>query len=582
MFDFFKLERVNKKNVNTSYKKNEYLVLFIMGCLLGILCFVLVYGIKVLDFTYDAWLLNEGLDLRQHYVGWCHFRTATWKFPIGLIDSLSEPYSMSVVYTDSIPLFAVLFKIFRNILPVHFQYFGLFGIISFALQGGFSAIILRRFTDEIKMCLIGALFFVLSFPMLQRMFYHTALSAQWLILLAIILWFYYDLKKNLVRNICLFAGFGFLCVSIHSYYMFMCGLVLLLYVIEDFIISRNGQDDTTSKVSKTGKWNGLLSLIAFALGGLFNLYILGAFYGESSVSGGGFGMFNANLNSFINPYEYGKLLPKYALMDEFQYEGSAYLGAGIIFLIVIIVVMAVFTYVKNGGIKKIGSGIKEYFVIHKRRTVIIAGVVISTLIAAFPNFDFSNVKILHIKLPGFMYKILGICRTNGRFIWIAYYLIFISVFYFTCKNYKNDLFKIAIMAAVLLQLMDLSDYAKEKGYYFKDYHEVNSVWEPFESIKLFDEKDKFVFLYNDSDIMMDTGFYGYLNNMSQNIFYYARPIDDVINNNIEGIKNEILAGNVDKKAIYVIRDEDYDEKIANALKDSGAVEYYFDGHTVYR
>lgn len=589
-----------RSSVRATSKKSEYTTLFIMGCLLGILCFVLIYGIKVLDFTYDGWLMNEGLDLKQHYVGWCHYRISPWHFPVGLIDTLSEPFSMSVVYTDSIPLFAVFFKLFRNILPVHFQYFGLFGIICFALQGGFSSIIIRKFTDNIQMCLIGALFFVLSFPMLQRMFYHTALCAQWLILLSIVIWFYYDLRKNILRNILVFAGFGMLCVSIHSYYMFMCGLVLLLFTAEDFISNKgfvksieNSDINPETKNNRginglgNGRYNGIAALIAFVFGGFINLYILGGFFGESSVSGGGFGSFNANLNSLINPYEYGKLLPKYALMDGFQYEGSAYLGAGIIFISVVMIIMAIYNQIKNKSlqiknVKDFGLFIKKSMVLHKRKTIILLGIVFSAFIAVFPNFDLGDVKILHVPLPGFMYKILGICRTNGRFMWIAFYLILISVFYYASKLYRQDLFKIAVMAAVVLQLMDLSDYAKEKGYYFKDNHDINIVWSQFEKVNLFEDADRFVFLYNDSDIMMDTGLYGYLNNLSQNIFYYARPIDDAINENIDRIKTDILDGNIDKSAIYVIRDEDYDENISKALKDSGAVEYYFDGHTVYK
>ena len=62
-----------------------------------------------------------------------------WHFPVGLIDTLSYPTSVSVIYTDSIPLVALIFKLFRNILPLRFQYFGMFGLFSFMLMGGISS-----------------------------------------------------------------------------------------------------------------------------------------------------------------------------------------------------------------------------------------------------------------------------------------------------------------------------------------------------------------------------------------------------------------------------------------------------------
>ena len=181
------------------------MILMAAGCLIGILCFALVYGFDIVRFTYDDWLFFGDMDLKQHYNGFCHFRLSPWRFPIGLIDSLSVPYSMSVVYTDSIPLFAVIFKLFSGVLPVKFQYFGLFGLLCFAMMGMLSPVLIRRFTDSKIVCIAGSLFFILSYPVLHRMFYHTALSAQWIIVLALIVWFYTDITdKNQTKKLCVY------------------------------------------------------------------------------------------------------------------------------------------------------------------------------------------------------------------------------------------------------------------------------------------------------------------------------------------------------------------------------------------
>ena len=91
----------------SSGSRGNRIKLFLIGALLGAVCFTGVYGVRVLDPAYDDWLLAGDMDLRQHYIGFCHFRQSRWQFPIGLIETLSYPMSMSVIYTDSIPLLAV-------------------------------------------------------------------------------------------------------------------------------------------------------------------------------------------------------------------------------------------------------------------------------------------------------------------------------------------------------------------------------------------------------------------------------------------------------------------------------------------
>ena len=65
--------------------------LFLICAVIGALCFIGIYGIRVLDFTNVGWLFDNDHDLRQHFIGWCRYRTDPWHFPIGLIDSLSYP-----------------------------------------------------------------------------------------------------------------------------------------------------------------------------------------------------------------------------------------------------------------------------------------------------------------------------------------------------------------------------------------------------------------------------------------------------------------------------------------------------------
>lgn len=111
----------------------------------------------VLDVTEDSWLHASWLhtswlypsgDLTQHYYGWVSFRNADWTFPLGLFNTLSYPNYASIMFTDSIPLFAIIFKAISFILPETFQYFGIFGLMCYILQGVFAFTLLRKFINS--------------------------------------------------------------------------------------------------------------------------------------------------------------------------------------------------------------------------------------------------------------------------------------------------------------------------------------------------------------------------------------------------------------------------------------------------
>ena len=578
---------------NKRVEKKELTILMIAGCLLGILCFGIVYGLKIVNPLYDGWMFGGDMDLKQHYVGFCHFRTTPWHFPIGLIDTLSVPYSMSVVYTDSIPLFAVVFKIFSNLLPLHFQYFGIFGLISFMLMGMLSPVLIRRFCDNKFLCILGSLFFILSFPILHRMYYHTALSAQWIIVLSLIIWSYIDITdtKNLKKLCIYWALIGFIAVSIHSYFVFMSGIVLAAQIIDGIVRLYIIESDLSSnkKISflKICVQNiyVFIPLVCMGITSFTLLYLLGGFYGKGSVSGLGFGSFNANLSSYFNPLTYGSIFKGFELYGDFEFEGFAYVGAGILLILLAMGVNAIYVRTKKGSNQhpegsSNNNGSNEQDRIAVSTVWVFVGVIIVVLLAScFPCFSIGSIKLIKFPVPKFLEKVFGICRTNARFVWVGMYIIIASALWFVGSNFKKLWIKILFTLAIIIQLFDLSGLiALKHEKYAKDETFV-SVWESLDKeYGLTEGKDEFVFMYGDSDIMMDTAFYAYQHGMSQNSYYYARTIYDEINENIAEWSEKFLAGDISDSVVYVFRDEDYTDEYNKVAKELGANVYRFDGH----
>ena len=540
---------------------NSFKIIFAMGALLGAVCFIGVYGVRVLDFTNVGWLFYGENDLRQHYIAWCHFRSDPWHFPIGLIDSLSYPNSVSVIYSDSIPLFAVIFKLFKNLLPVEFQYFGLFGILSFCLMGGFSSVLLAKFTDNPLFILMGSVFYIISFPVIFRMFMHTALASQWIIIAALVLWVY-DEKIKTDLNRCIYWGvLGFLCVAIHSYFLPMCGMVLLALMIK--------------QIKGAMLFSAIKEFAAFCLAGLFNLYLLGGFYGTASGYGEGLGTFGSNLNTFVNNIGLGRILPTFSMYYDFQYEGMAYLGIGVLLLLVISAV-AMFVFKR----RKITVIQDSYDRLDLWLALLVAA--LSVFFAVMPFVSVGSIKIVHFPYPGFAEKLLGIFRSNGRLIWPAFYVILTAACALTAKIFekKKGLCAAVFAAAIILQIFDMSATLKEKYMYFNFDFPVITMWDDEEASKMCEGKDEFVFLYTDNDITLLTAYYGYLHNMRQNNYYFARDIEESVKVQIEKYYEELDENILREDCVYIIQEDEFLNR-REYYENLDAEFKFIDGHVVF-
>lgn len=262
------------------------------GALLGVLVFLAVYGVRVLDPTSVDWILNSlSPDPIQHYLGWELFRRSPVHLPyIGANYNAVYPFRTSVLFTDSLPLAALFFKLLGGILPTRFQYFGWWGLLCYALQGGLAQAVIARIAgvqptfgrdDKSKAAIaiitspgqtaklwgsvLGAGVLVLFPALTIRMFAHTALAANWLVLLALYLWLRSDELMPTTRRACLiWGGMGLLCAGIHLYYLPMVGLVLVGYAVR-------------RALQKRGPAAAMLPVAAFCVTALAELFLLGAF-----------------------------------------------------------------------------------------------------------------------------------------------------------------------------------------------------------------------------------------------------------------------------------------------------------------
>lgn len=521
-------------------KELNWYVYFILGALLGIILFIALYGVKVLDFTYTDWVMSSG-DLTQHYIGWEYFRDSKWTFPIGMSSNYGYPIGVAITYTDSIPILALFFKLIRGILPTRFQYFGLWGILCFALQGGIAAVILKKYIKNLVIVLLSTIFIIICPPMIRKMFNHTALAAHWIILLSLAVWVYRHKFKSTKSKIITWTSINVLGVLIHPYFIPMTMIVMLGFFIDELIYGKKIKDAIFTFISS------IISIVIV-------FWSIGGFTGESAEAKG-LGEFSMNINSLFNPMGWSSFLKDLQVANIGQYEGFQYLGLGMIILLILSIVILIFKLIFNGNIfgkRKIN---KELFIYKIKRIISPLIVFIILLVISLSNIITFNDNIIYeYKLPDFIESIFNIFRSTGRLFWPITYIIIFSILIIIFKNIKS--FKVVfiiLVSTLFIQVADLSNKFEEISNKFKTNITFNTtiksdfwngVGENFEHIMILpayiSDYSYFSRLATDYNMTLNTG-------------SYARGPYDEIANIASQTVGELKEGKIDDNTVYIIQ-----------------------------
>ena len=373
------------------------------GALLGALVFLILYGVRVLDPTCVDWILNNASpDPAQHYLGWVFYRRSGWHLPyLGANYSAIYPYRTSILYTDSIPLLAVLGKLLGGVLPARFQYLGLWGLFCYAMQGGLAQALIARVggvrpgdTAKNWASVLGAGVLVL-FPALNiRMFAHTALAANWLVLLALWLWLCAEQSENrpTAAKLCLWWGIlGLLCAGIHLYYLPMVGMVLVAACVQ-------------RALEKRGPAAVVLPVASFCGAALAELFVLGAFA--------------ANFAGYSNGYLSGADLANLFVPGlGASWEQEIYAGLGTTIAVVLALVWLLVQHKQAG----------TFFRRHKN--VVIAALVLLVLdaIAAMGNtVTFAGRTLFTVPIPQALMDFWAMFSSCARLAWLAGMLLAVA------------------------------------------------------------------------------------------------------------------------------------------------------------
>ena len=122
---------------------------------------MLIIGVDNISFQSTEWL-HAGNDRTAPQLGWYFFKNDIWRFPLGSNPNYGDELGSSIIFADTIPILALIFKMFRSLIPDNFQYISLWYFICFYLQLFFSFKIIKKFTNSVLYSLIGSFFFLIT------------------------------------------------------------------------------------------------------------------------------------------------------------------------------------------------------------------------------------------------------------------------------------------------------------------------------------------------------------------------------------------------------------------------------------
>jgi len=459
--------------------------------IISIILWCYLLGFNFINPLNSDWLYLG--DFSQVQLGWKFFKNDVWRFPIGSNPNFGMYFDGSIIFSDSIPIFAIFFKVIRIFLPENFQYFSLWVLLCIYLQFFFAFKIIFKFTKNLSYSLIGGLFFIFSTIFLNRSGIHLSLMGQWILLSGIYIETINDKNKNkLLYQILNIA----LATLIHFYFT----IILILFYVFGKIF------DLFKKKIKLK--NIIKETIKLIIPTLTLMYIVGYFtIGLDDGLGWGYGYYNFNLNSFLNPaggnyfesFNWSQFLEQRKYQNG-EHEGFSYLGIiGLLFLLLFFVNFI----------------FKKYLIVFNRYKILTISLLFLVL-ATSNNINFGENNIFLVPVNNLFYALLSSIRASGRLIWPVYYLIFIFGIIYVFRLFENKRPTIIILILFFVQIADihpgLLKYSLGSQYIDRsiDQNLKNSIWsdlsKDFEIIRILEPQNNSVIYQKLSGYLLKENF----------------------------------------------------------------------------
>jgi hypothetical protein len=406
------------------------------------LCVGFVYALVLMGPALNprntGWMIG---DQAMYYTGWELFRQdPQWHWPLTHTDRVGYPVGENVALLDLDPLLAVVFKLFSPLLPEPFQYFGFEAVLVLALQLFFSVRLFRLVLggENPVGAWLCSLFLLFAPPLTFNATFHFAHSNHWLLIAALLVYFQAQQEQpNTIRRFVISAiVLAGVAIATNPYLAFQVLLVL------------------TATVGSL-LWQRRLSLaraavVMAALGATAMLVVFsfGLFISEGrGYSALGYRMFALNLLAPFDPYIYGAILRRllhYFPVETQTYPGCSYLGAGVIFLGILLLILFALRPAKRPRLD--------------RRWWLPLGAccLLLTLMALSTRVMLGSVTLVDVDPRQHLTRFLSPLRMSVYLFLVPYYTILTALVAATFLFFRRRAAYMLLAAVLVVQLVDLA------------------------------------------------------------------------------------------------------------------------------
>lgn len=507
---------------NAPGRVDRVLGLAASGCL-GLLLFALVCGPTVADPSNVGWLYHG--DPLTHWLGWHFFRsTPLFQWPLGLNASYGEGLGSTIVMSDSLPLFAFLFRPFSSLLSPLFQYTGIWIALCFVLQSILAFQILRLFRIPALAALVASAFFALAPPFLLRINGHYALAGQWIVLLSLLLYFsprFRPWSWVLAATIA---------VLVHAYLLAMALALWAVDLLKRLVAKELSALDAARSLAVM-----LVVVIAVAWAA--------GYFAYAPTPEGGFGLYRLNLLSPFNPAGFSRSIPD-LLAGPYTYEGMNFFGIGMLLLIAVAVSLMVF---RPGLIPNTAT---------TWLTLLLCAAL--TMLAASHRVAIGSVELFSVSMPSLASPLTSAFRSSGRFFWPVYYMIMIGTVVVLVRALGPRRGTAVLAFALALQLYDSwPAYARIHASYLAAGPKPSAVLSApiWPEIARRYRKLAVVLPGNQQPGWNVLGYFAAENGLSINTGYFARANDDGLRSRRYALLQTVLRNGYADDTVYVFQND---------------------------
>jgi hypothetical protein len=402
---------------------------YALAAVIGLALYVIVFGPRHLLGTSSYWDMPQP-DQRAYLIGYRYFLQEPWHWPLFSVHKMNIPYRESIAFTDSIPLWALCNKVLAAIVPgwkafTIRGYLGVWYAVVYALQACFGVAIVRRLGHLSHGAVIVTASFFLAVPAFAIRYGHASLSAHFLTLSAFYLYLCCPAGQPAPRRIYRAWVAQLACAMLINPYHTVMSLGLFVVAL---LRSRSWR--------AVAQWLGL-GMLAITVAA----WLVGYLSPSSGAHMPGFELASTNLLSMVVPvrsFFFGDA-PVIAnvLATEFQYEGWAFLGLGLLVLLVWSLPSS--------------RGLLETIRHHK---LLFALVVLTWMLSLSSRIYFGSHLIAEYDIPDALRWIPDQFRAPGRFVWLPMYAVIIYLLHWGLTRLSSGwkLFVLPLLA--LIQVVD--------------------------------------------------------------------------------------------------------------------------------